>query len=60
MMHDAAQEHAVEARIGKRQLLNISFDEFKLRMLAATERFMETDEWRLQSARINKLFSSAE
>jgi hypothetical protein len=29
-------------------------------MLAATERFMETDKWRLQSARINKLFGSAE
>ena len=28
-------------------------------MLAATERFMETDTWRLQSARINKLFGSA-
>lgn len=28
-------------------------------MLAATESFMETDTWRLQSARINKLFGSA-
>ncbi len=28
-------------------------------MLAATERFMATDEWRLQSARINDLFGSA-
>jgi hypothetical protein len=28
-------------------------------MLAATERFMETDTWRLQSALINKLFGSA-
>jgi predicted acylesterase/phospholipase RssA len=28
-------------------------------MLAATERFMATDEWRLQSARINDLFGNA-
>jgi predicted acylesterase/phospholipase RssA len=28
-------------------------------MLAATERFMATDEWRLQSARINDLFGKA-
>jgi uncharacterized protein len=28
-------------------------------MLAETERFMETDTWRLQSAHINKLFGSA-
>jgi hypothetical protein len=28
-------------------------------MLAATERFMATDEWRLQSARINDLFGIA-
>jgi hypothetical protein len=27
-------------------------------MLAATERFMATDEWRLQSTRINELFGS--
>ena len=28
-------------------------------MLAATERFMETDEWRVQSARINELFGNS-
>jgi hypothetical protein len=28
-------------------------------MLAATERFMATDEWRLQSTRINELFGSS-
>jgi hypothetical protein len=28
-------------------------------MLAATERFMATDEWRRQSARINELFGNA-
>ena len=27
-------------------------------MLAATERFMATDEWQLQSTRINKLFGN--
>jgi predicted acylesterase/phospholipase RssA len=29
-------------------------------MLAATERFMATDEWRLQSARINELFGNCD
>jgi hypothetical protein len=29
-------------------------------MLAATERFMASDEWRVQAARINKLFGSQE
>jgi hypothetical protein len=27
-------------------------------MLAATERFMATDEWRLQSTRINEMFGN--
>jgi hypothetical protein len=27
-------------------------------MLAATERFMTTDEWRLQSTRINEMFGN--
>jgi hypothetical protein len=28
-------------------------------MLAATQRFMATDEWRRQSARINEMFGAA-
>jgi hypothetical protein len=29
-------------------------------MLAATDRFMATDEWRRQAARINELFGNSE
>ena len=38
MMHDAAQEHAVEARIGERQMLDVALDEFDPGILAAADR----------------------
>ena len=37
-MHHAAQEHAVEAGIWKRQVLDIAFEELDVGMLAATNR----------------------
>src|SRR4029077_17720836 len=37
-MHHAAQEHAVEAPIRKRQLLDVAFEEFDIGMLAPSDR----------------------
>ena len=37
-MHDAAQKHAVEAGIRKRQVLDIAFEEFDIGMLAPADR----------------------
>ena len=38
MMHHAAQQHAVEARVGKRQVLDVAFDEFDLGIFAPSDR----------------------
>ena len=38
MMHHAAQQNSIEARVGKRQLLDVAGDELKLRIFAAANR----------------------